>query len=152
MPRASRSRSIFAEPEFDLIQPGDGAYASGVVAKVREPETRHGATVGGLASLHPLIRLASEVIENRVMVTRRLLRQSVTHSRTMLQRVIAGRIRFTPRRNPVSGELDEYNFAAPNRSLILRVPSLRGWWPGTLSITKILGGKPGVADRGRLLE
>jgi hypothetical protein len=44
---------------------------------------------------------------------RRLLRASTTQARTVLHRVLRGRITFTPRVNDISGELDGYEFEAP---------------------------------------
>lgn len=53
-------------------------------------------------------RLALEVIENRLAEWRRLLRQSTTQGRAVLQRVLRGRVTFTP------NEAD-YDFSAPTR-------------------------------------
>ena len=49
------------------------------------------------ASLRPVPRLAPAVVEGRLAEWRRLLRQSVTQGRAVLQRVLQGRITFTPR-------------------------------------------------------
>ena len=46
---------------------------------------------------------------------RRLLRASTTQGRTVIQRIIRGRITFHPWTNPISGELDGYEFEASNR-------------------------------------
>jgi hypothetical protein len=43
------------------------------------------------ASLQPVPRLAPAVIENRLAEWRRLLRQSTTQGRTVLQRILRGR-------------------------------------------------------------
>ena len=57
--------------------------------------------IGGLAvkvaSLRPVPRLAPAVIENRLAEWRRLLRASTTQGRTVLQRILRGRLTFTPR-------------------------------------------------------
>jgi hypothetical protein len=62
----------------------------------------------GLASLRPIPRLPSRLIEDRLSEWRRLLRSSPTQARAVLQRVIHGRIVFTP----VDGS---YQFAATTR-------------------------------------
>jgi site-specific DNA recombinase len=67
-----------------------------LAAKLRELEARRTAIDGELHSLHPVPRLAPAVIENRLAEWRRLLRQSTTQGRAVLQRVLHGRITFTP--------------------------------------------------------
>jgi hypothetical protein len=59
--------------------------------------------------------LAPAVIENRLAEWRRLLRSSTTQGRTVLQRILRGRLTFTPRLNAISGEPDGYNFSGPTR-------------------------------------
>jgi hypothetical protein len=59
--------------------------------------------------------LPPAVIENRLAEWRRLLRQSTTQARIVLQRVLRGRLTFSPRVNEVSGEVDGYDFAGPTR-------------------------------------
>jgi site-specific DNA recombinase len=49
------------------------------------------------ADLRPVPRLAPAVVEGRLAEWRRLLRQSTTQGRAVLQRVIRGRLTFTPR-------------------------------------------------------
>jgi hypothetical protein len=44
--------------------------------------------------LHPLRRLPRRVIEDRLAERRRLLRQSTTHGRAVLQRILRGQIVF----------------------------------------------------------
>jgi hypothetical protein len=92
-----------------------GGDAASLVAKLRELEARRTAIGGELASLRPVPRLALAVIENRLAEWRRLLRASTTQGRTVLQRILRGRLTFTPRRNPISGELDGYDFEGPTR-------------------------------------
>ena len=46
---------------------------------------------------------------------RRLLRSSTTQGRTVLQRILRGRIVFTLRTNPMATEIDSYDFTAPTR-------------------------------------
>src|SRR5260221_14548388 len=60
-------------------------------------------------------RLAPALIGKRVAEWRRLLRASTTQGRTVLQRILRGRLTFTPRVNPISGEVDGYDFAGPTR-------------------------------------
>lgn len=50
-----------------------------------------------LADLQPVPRVPRQVLEDRLNDWRRLLRQSTTQARAVLQRVLAGRIVFTPR-------------------------------------------------------
>ena len=54
------------------------------------------------------MELAPKVVEDRLAEWRRLLRQSTTQGRAVLQRVLRGRITFTP-----NGE--GYTFEAPTR-------------------------------------
>jgi len=61
-----------------------------------------------MSRLQPVPRLPATVVENRLAEWRRLLRQSVTQGRAVLQRVLDGRIVFTP-------EGEGYAFAAPTR-------------------------------------
>ncbi len=73
-------------------QAGDVAS---LAAKLRELEARR-SRVARLRSLRPVPRLAPAVIEDRLAEWRRLLRQSTTQARAVLQRVLNGRINFTP--------------------------------------------------------
>ncbi len=79
-----------------------------LAVKLRELEARHAAIADQLRGLRPVPRLAPEVIENRLAEWRRLLRQSTTQGRAVLQRVLRGRIVFTPKG-------DGYTFDAPTR-------------------------------------
>jgi hypothetical protein len=92
-----------------------GGDAASLVAKLRELEARRQAIDGEAAALRPVPRLAPAVIENRLAEWRRLLRASTTQGCTVLQRILRGRLTFTPRHNPVSGELDGYDFEGPTR-------------------------------------
>lgn len=62
-----------------------------------------------LAALRPVPRLAPAVVENRLAEWRRLLRQSRTQGRAVIQRVVRGRIKFTPTAD------GGYVFTAPTR-------------------------------------
>jgi site-specific DNA recombinase len=76
--------------------------------KLREVEARRAAIDRDLLALHPVPRLPRTIIENRLAEWRRLLRQSTTQGRAVLQRVLQGRITFTPAE---AG----YTFQAPTR-------------------------------------
>jgi hypothetical protein len=81
-----------------------------LVAKLRELEVRQKAIVGEMATLRPVPRLAPAVIENRLAEWRRLLRASTTQGRTVLQRILRGRLTFTPR-----ADGQGYDFEGPTR-------------------------------------
>ena len=89
-----------------------GGDAASLVAKLRQLETRKAAIDTEMVSLRPFPRLAPAVIENRLAEWRRLLRASTTQGRTVIQRIVQGRITFTPRRNRASYEVDGYDFEA----------------------------------------
>jgi hypothetical protein len=91
-----------------------GGDVPSLVAKGRELEQRQQAGRVEAASLQPVPRLAPEVIEQRLAEWRRLLRQSTTTGRTTLQRILRGRLTFTPRVNHF-GEVDGYDFSGPTR-------------------------------------
>lgn len=81
---------------------------SALATKLRELESRRAAIADELRGLQPVPRLAPAVVESRLAEWRRLLRQSITQGRAVLQRVLRGRIVFTP-----SGE--GYTFEAETR-------------------------------------
>jgi hypothetical protein len=87
-----------------------GGDAASLVAKVREVETRRTAIDAEMASLQPIPRLEPAVIETRLGEWRRLLRQSTTRARAVLQRVLKGRLTFTPR-----ADGQGYDFEGPTR-------------------------------------
>jgi len=74
-----------------------GGDAAALVAKLRELEARQQAILEKFSGLQPVALLAPDVVENRLAEWRRLLRQSTPQSRAVLQRVLRGRITFTPR-------------------------------------------------------
>jgi DNA invertase Pin-like site-specific DNA recombinase len=92
-----------------------GGEVASIVAKVRELESRQRAIDNEAASLRPVPRLPAEVIENRLAEWRRLLRASTTQGRTVLQRILRGRLTCTLHVDPISGEVDGYDFTAPTR-------------------------------------
>ena len=87
-----------------------GGDAASLVAKLRELEARQRAIPNEMASLRPVPRLAPAVIENRLAEWRRLLRASTTQGRTVLQRILPGRLTFTPR-----ADGQGYDFSGPTR-------------------------------------
>jgi hypothetical protein len=91
------------------IEAGEDAPAP-LVARVRELEARRDALGKELAACRPMPRLAPAVVENRLAEWRRLLRQSPTQGRAVLQRVLRGRLTFTPRPDGRG-----YDFTAPTR-------------------------------------
>jgi len=134
-----------------------GGDAASLVAKVRELETRLRAIAAEVAALRPVPRLAPAVIENRLAEWRRLLRQSTTQGRTVLQRILRGRLTFTPRVNPISGEPDGYDFEGPTRfdKLFTGIAVQRPAWltPGDISGCEDIGPEDTFdRDYGRLLD
>ena len=97
------------------------------------------------------------MIETRLEEWRRLLRGSVTQGRLVLDRVLAGRIVFTPRVNPISGDPDGYDFTARTRfdKLFTGIAVER---PKSLLLGDVTGCEgigpedTGDADYGRILE
>ena len=87
-----------------------GGDAASLVAKVRELEARKQTLRAEATSLQPVPRLAPAAIDNRLAEWRRMLRQSTTQGRTVLQRVLRGRLTFTPRPDGRG-----YDFEAPTR-------------------------------------
>ncbi len=88
----------------------EGGDAPSLVAKVRALEARRATLDTDLTMLRPVPRLAPVVVEDRLAEWRRLLRQSTTQGRAVLQRVLDGRIVFTPTADGVG-----YTFEAPTR-------------------------------------
>ena len=80
------------------------------MSRSRELEARQRSIVDELRGLRPIRRLAPAVIESRLAEWRRLLRQSIDQSRGVVQKVVQGRITFTPR-----ADGQGYDFSAPTR-------------------------------------
>ena len=110
-----------------------------LLAKLRELEARRADIDSSMARLRPVPRLPQEVIEDRLAEWRRLLRQSTTQGRAVLQRVIRGRITFTPR-----ADGQGYDFTAPTRfdKLFTGIAAPRPAWLPTADVP----GHIGVAD------
>lgn len=139
-----------------LIEDDAGDVAV-LVARVRELETRQRELLTEATRLRPIPRLAPAVIENRLAEWRRLLRQSTTTGRTVLQRILRGRLTFTLRRNEISGEIDGYEFEATTRfdQLFSGIAVERPANLDPRDLTGIEGIGPddtGEADFGRLLD
>jgi site-specific DNA recombinase len=129
-----------------------GGDAASLVAKVRELEARVVGIDSELRSLRPIPRLAPAVINNRLSEWRRLLRQSTTQARTVLQRVVNGRITFTP-----TADGRGYTFEAATRfdKLFTGIVAPRpGWAPeGDVRGTEhIRPGDTPDEDYGQLLD
>jgi site-specific DNA recombinase len=73
-----------------------GGAAASLVDRVREHEARLKALQVEAAGLRPVPRLEPKIVESRLAEWRRLLRASVTQGRAVLQRVLQGRITFSP--------------------------------------------------------
>ena len=134
-----------------------GGDVPSLVAKLRDLEARRSAIDMEAANFHPVPRLEPAVIENRLAEWRRLLRQSTTQGRTVLQRILRGRLTFTLRRNEVSGEVDGYDFEGPTRFDKLftgiAVERPKDLNPKDLSGTEDIGPEDTFeGDYGRLLE
>jgi hypothetical protein len=92
-----------------------GGDVPSLVSKVREWERRRAAIEGELLALRPVPRLAPALLEDRLGEWRRLLRSSTTQGRTVLQRILRGRLTFTPHLHVLTGEPDGYDFEGPTR-------------------------------------
>ena len=79
-----------------------------LVARLKGVEAAIAGIDDDLANDRPVPRLPRPLIENRLDEWRRLLRQSPTQGRSVIQRIIQGRIVFTP-------VGDGYEFEAPTR-------------------------------------
>jgi site-specific DNA recombinase len=101
-----------AEVRRKLARQVEAIEAAGEVAslveRIKVLEGRLKEIARELADLRPVPRLAPAVVEGRLAEWRRLLRQSPTQGRAVLQRVLRGRITFVP-------EGRGYDFSAPTR-------------------------------------
>jgi hypothetical protein len=122
-----------------------------LAVKLRELEARRAAIDIEAKSLQPIPRLPPAVIENRLAEWRRLLRASTTQGRTVLQRILRGRLTFTLR-----ADGQGYDFEGPTRFDKL----FTGIAVETPAWVKAAGGRPGNidpeetfdGDYGRLLD
>jgi hypothetical protein len=79
-----------------VLETDEGASVASLVAKLRQLEQRQTSIARELEALNPVPRLPQQVVQSRLDEWRRLLRASTTQGRAVLQRVIDGRITFTP--------------------------------------------------------
>jgi hypothetical protein len=129
-----------------------GGELVSLVAKLKELELRAKAIQSDVVALQPVPRLAPAVVEDRLAEWRRLLRGSVTQGRAVLQRILCGRLTFTPR---ADGE--GYDFTGDTRfdklftGIVIARPA---WIPtGVVSGTEHIGPSDTFdSDYGRLLE
>ena len=119
-----------------------GGDVTPLVTKLRELDARQKAIVGEVACLHPVPRLAPAVIETRLAEWRRLLRSSTTQGRTVLQRLLRGRLVFTPVVHTHRGEVTGYKFQGPTRfdKLFTGIAVDPGVWQ------TLLRGRPRIAE------
>ena len=92
-----------------------GGDAPSLVTKVRALEARRGAIADELAGLRPVPRVPAAIVRDRLAEWRRLLRASVTQGRAVIQRIVVGRIRFTPRTANAFEVDGGYDFEAQTR-------------------------------------
>jgi DNA invertase Pin-like site-specific DNA recombinase len=118
--------------------------------KLRELEARRKSIDAELRGFGPLPRLAPHVLADRLAEWRRLLRASTTQGRAVLQRVLRGRITFTP------CSATGYTFEAPTRfdklfaGIVVERPT---FIPHTSNGTEHIGVEDTFdGDYGRLLE
>lgn len=131
----------------------EGGEVPSLVAKVRELEARKKAIKSDMTALRPVPRLAPKIIADRLADWRRLLRQSPTQARAVLQRVIRGRITFIPRAD------GGFDFSAETRfdklfiGVVVPPPTFLKATVGDLRGREHIGPEDtNEADYGRLLE
>lgn len=123
-----------------------------LVASLRELEAKRKALAADLASLQPVPRLPAAIRDGRLAEWRRALRASTTQGRMVLQRLVSGRIVFTPR-------ADGYDFTCPTRfdklfaGVAIPVPAhLRGEPADASGYAHIRAEDTFDADYGQVLE
>jgi len=133
-----------------------GGDAASLVARLKELEERRTAIAEQLTNLVPLPRLPETVVADRLAEWRRMLRASVTQGRAVIQRIVQGRITFTPTQSPFGKEIDSYVFEAPTRfdKLYCGVATPRPVFvaPGGTAGREGIKSGEGFEDYGRLLE
>src|SRR5439155_2389014 len=92
-----------------------------------------------IAGLRPVPRLPATELEDHLGEWRRLLRASTTQGRAVLQRIIRGRITFTPRKDGTG-----YDFSAETRfdRLFTGVAQPVPDWMGQEYLKKMAKGEP----------
>ncbi len=96
----------------------EGGEVATLIGRIRELELKREQIGAELRSLQPIPRLERSVIEDRLTEWRRLLRQSTTQGRAVLQRILRGRLVFTPRIEPIP----EFAAAVSGRPTTFVVP------------------------------
>ena len=91
-----------------------GGDAASLVAKLRELEARQRAIAASKPRCGPCRAWPRPSSRSGWRNGGDYCAQSTTQGRTVLQRILRGRLTFTPRRNPVSVELDGYDFDGPD--------------------------------------
>jgi len=135
----------------------DSGDVAVLVARVRELEARQRELQPGGNAPTADSTTAGTGHRESLAEWRRLLGQSTTTGRAVLQRILRGRLVFTLRRNEVSGEIDGYEFEAITRFDQLftgiAVERPRNPDPADLAGTEDISPEhTGEADFGRLLE
>jgi hypothetical protein len=97
-----------------VLETDESAGVRAIVDKLRILEDRRREITSELEALQPVPRLPRQIIQGRLDEWRRLLRASTTQGRAVLQRILCGRITFTPR-PPDPLATDGYDFFAPTR-------------------------------------
>jgi site-specific DNA recombinase len=106
----------------------DGADVASLKTRLRELEARQAELRKEASALRPVPRLPQAVVENRLAEWRRMLRQSTPQARAVLQRLLRGRIVFTP-----NAEGTGYDFIAPTRydklftGIAVPIPAAPDW-------------------------
>jgi len=138
-----------------IIEGAEGGGLVSLTTRLRQLEAARKDLDTQLAQVEPVPRLPRPVIEDRLAEWRRLLRQSTTQARAVIQRLIKGRIVFTPHG-------DSYYFEAETRvdRLFSGVALATATWTrqagrgtGRISRADVEGPQPSVdADYGAVLE
>ena len=87
-----------------------GGDVKSLVVRSRELEARQRVIEDEMRGVQPVPRLAPAVVKNRLAEWRRLLRASTMQGRAVLQRLLDGRLTFTPR-----ADGQGYDFGGPTR-------------------------------------
>jgi site-specific DNA recombinase len=145
---------------LEAIEQGGGSV-SAVIEKLRALEARQREIETERTTMQPVPRLPKKVVDDRLAEWRRLLRSSTTQARAVLQRVIVGRIVFTPTTEdrPVKNGVAApgYRFETQTRfdKLFAGVASVRPGWMKDYEggpTSGITAEDTVDADYGRLLE
>jgi hypothetical protein len=131
----------------EVIEDGDNAES--LVDKLKVLELRKRQIAEELRALQPIPQIEKKIVEDRLAAWRRLLRQSTTQGRAVLQRVLKGRLRFVPR-----PEMDGYDFSGPTRfdKLFVGIAVEPPAWIGSTEAPTFGPEDTFDGDYGRLLE